>query len=524
MTAYQDINNLVGQTLPSGRVIVMERDGVRRLSQIRAEVDGVEQALISSMTYRGDNQMLSSTFGNGVQDIRQYDLQGRLTNQMLQGTVTLDQRSYTYDKNSNITNINATDQTSAYGYDPLDRVTSDQIDVDPAIDFTYDQNDNRLTRDQDQYDLDNGGNQLLQRESLVESGTLPAFASRELVYNDAGRLFQLVEDGSLKAEYRYNDNGLRTRKTVHDGLGGSTTIVYLYDQFGQLVSETSDTGAPLRDYLWHDGGEAKVQIDSIGSDVVRYLHSDHLLTTRLASDTGQQIVWRWQGEAFGNTQAEELAGAGVEVNLRFPGQYFDGETNLHYNHFRYYDPQIGRYITSDPVGLVAGFGTYGYSAGNPILYFDPTGESFCTIAAGAVGGALGGALSGAIQGALTGGLPGLVGGLYVGGIGGAIGGAVGGALGGSLEGGLQGGGTGGILGSAFGGGVGDGMSDSVGGGEVGGVVGGFSGGLSGLVAGALLSGGGQKAILAGLPGVALGTAAGGIAASKFCEDECEASK
>jgi uncharacterized protein RhaS with RHS repeats len=81
---------------------------------------------------------------------------------------------------------------------------------------------------------------------------------------------------------------------------------------------------------------------------VLYLHTDHLMTARLATDNLQTVIWRWEGRAFGNTPAQELAG--LSINLRFPGQYFDEETNLHYNMFRYYAPDVGRYITSDPIG------------------------------------------------------------------------------------------------------------------------------------------------------------------------------
>ncbi len=81
-------------------------------------------------------------------------------------------------------------------------------------------------------------------------------------------------------------------------------------------------------------------------------------------------MWQWESEAFGDELPQS---SGIAVNLRFPGQYYDAETGLYYNYFRYYDPGTGRYITSDPIGLIGGINTYGYVGGNPVNFFDPEG-------------------------------------------------------------------------------------------------------------------------------------------------------
>jgi RHS repeat-associated protein len=87
-------------------------------------------------------------------------------------------------------------------------------------------------------------------------------------------------------------------------------------------------------------------------------------------------VWRWdQAEPFGSNPADENpSGLGAfDLPLRLPGQRYDAETGLHYNYFRDYDPSLGRYGESDPVGIGAGLNTYLYVAASPLLYSDPQG-------------------------------------------------------------------------------------------------------------------------------------------------------
>jgi RHS repeat-associated protein len=108
-----------------------------------------------------------------------------------------------------------------------------------------------------------------------------------------------------------------------------------------------------------------------------FIHTDHLNTPRLIANAAQQAVWRWDNtEPFGNNAPNEQPTQGLSAftcNLRYPGQYFDKETNLHYNYFRDYDPTIGRYIQSDSIGLKGGINTYAYVVGNPLSYVDPFG-------------------------------------------------------------------------------------------------------------------------------------------------------
>jgi len=115
----------------------------------------------------------------------------------------------------------------------------------------------------------------------------------------------------------------------------------------------------------------------IGSVTHSSVHTDHLNTPRLVADDTQQTVWKWeQQEPFGvNAANDDPDGNSVafEFNLRFPGQYFDIETNAHYNYFRDYYPATGRYVQSDPIGLWGGLNTYAYVLSHPLRRIDRLG-------------------------------------------------------------------------------------------------------------------------------------------------------
>jgi len=112
-----------------------------------------------------------------------------------------------------------------------------------------------------------------------------------------------------------------------------------------------------------------------GAATAYFIHTDQLNTPRAITNANGTMVWQWDSDPFGKEPAnEQPAGHPAFVfNLRFPGQQFDRESNLHYNYFRDYDPALGRYIESDPIGLKGGINTYAYVGGNPLNWVDPEG-------------------------------------------------------------------------------------------------------------------------------------------------------
>ena len=284
---------------------------------------------------------------------------------------------YGLDNVGNITSRGTDSQnpTHNYGYDGVYRLT-DESNPSNTDQYVYDSNSNRtsFTRDgsSTSYQIESSSNRLTQVGSdprtydNIGNTKTDRNGTRTFTYNQEGRLTQVHENSQLLATYIYNAQGQRTIKTTPNG-----TIYYLYDGGGQLLGEYDDTGQPIKEYV-HVGDEPIAQVDTSN---VTYLHVDHLATPRKATNEAGDVVWKWDSEAFGNKQPEGISG--TTINLRFPGQYYDSETGFNYNYYRYYEPSTGRYITSDPIGLVGGLNTYAYVEMNPLNLFDPLGLRPC---------------------------------------------------------------------------------------------------------------------------------------------------
>lgn len=187
--------------------------------------------------------------------------------------------------------------------------------------------------------------------------------------------------GTTTGTYTYDANGRRVRKFT--SAGASSTVIFVYDADDHLLGEYSSTGAPLREYVWvHDTPVAMFIPNGALAPTVYFIHADHLGAPRALVDTNGALRWTWFSEPFGSTAPNtNPSGVGaVTFNLRFPGQYADAESGLFYNWARYYDPVLGRYTQSDPIGLAGGLNTFTYANGNPVSLVDPTGH-FAFVAA-----------------------------------------------------------------------------------------------------------------------------------------------
>ena len=117
------------------------------------------------------------------------------------------------------------------------------------------------------------------------------------------------------------------------------------------------------------GGPRSAQIPA--KEMILYYHLDHLGTPIAMTDEDQDVVWSSEYYPFGGLYDETV----VQANeFRFPGQFHDRETDLYYNWHRYYDSELGRYITADPIGLAGrDVNLYRFVRSAPLGYIDPTG-------------------------------------------------------------------------------------------------------------------------------------------------------
>ena len=146
---------------------------------------------------------------------------------------------------------------------------------------------------------------------------------------------------------------------------------FLYSDEG-LVAEYDESGNELRSYGWQPDSTWGTDPLWLKEDGEYYWYqNDHLGTPQKLVDSSGTVVWSAAYTAFGEAQVSVET---VTNNLRFPGQYYDAETGLHYNLNRYYEPEIGRYAQTDPIGVNTDeINIYAFVGNNPVRWADPLG-------------------------------------------------------------------------------------------------------------------------------------------------------
>ncbi|AMN79666.1 RHS repeat-associated core domain-containing protein [Pseudomonas azotoformans] len=367
---YDACGQLQNLRLPDNKRVAFNHIKGGQLERI--EVNG--QALTAHLFdagrehQRGQGKLLSSY---------QYDAQGRLFNHGLcdiEGAIY--RRQYHYDTSGNLTRLLDTRKGEHhYHYDPLGRLTRADHSQDVQERFGHDPAGNVLMQDRPGPDIVAGNRLMIQGDHHYDYDAFGNLIRErrgkdhklvtEYRYDCQHRLIGIKKPNGQTASYRYDPFGRRISKTVD----GMTTEFFW--QGDKLIAE--HRAEHHRSYLYEpDSFRPLAMLDGFGPKEIKPYHYqlDHLGTPQELTASDGQIVWSAHYRAYGEISRLDIGK--IDNPLRFQGQYFDDESGLHYNRHRYYNPDIGRYLTPDPVKLAGGINAYQYVP-NPTGWIDPLG-------------------------------------------------------------------------------------------------------------------------------------------------------
>ncbi|WP_373421723.1 RHS repeat-associated core domain-containing protein [Burkholderia multivorans] len=192
-------------------------------------------------------------------------------------------------------------------------------------------------------------------------------------YDGSHQLIAIEHADGARSEYEYDALGRRVAKHHTPADGAQQTTLFMWD--GDWMMQEVRTGRTSHEdravtYVPHPDHDGP--LTRLADGQAWHYVTDHLGTPQERYDEQREVVWAADLSAYGRT-ARWLTRV-VDNPIRFPGQYRDEESGLHYNRFRYYDPMVGRYINQDPIGLDGDHNGHAYAKGNPLSLIDPTGE------------------------------------------------------------------------------------------------------------------------------------------------------
>ena len=315
--------------LPGGTLQRMTLDSFGQIRSNQVWDPAGQPVLDAAYDYNAAGQVATAVV-DGRTTTYAYDANGQLTGVQEAGG----ERIFAYDGNQNRLSDSAA--AGAWVHDPVNRLTTR-----PGVQYAY-----------------NAEGAVTQR---VANGITWAYE-----YNLAGKLVEVRSNGLTVARYAYDPAGRRVSKET----GGATTY-YLYSDEG-LAAELDAAGTVRRTYLHGPSTtwmRAPLLLQENGQTFF-YLRDRHGMAEKLVTASGA-VAWSAQRSAFGQVQVDPAST--VANPLRFSGQYEDAETGLHYNTFRYYDPEAGRYLTPDPMGFKDGINRYQFAFNDPVNRMDPWG-------------------------------------------------------------------------------------------------------------------------------------------------------
>uniref|UniRef100_UPI0018E501E6 RHS repeat-associated core domain-containing protein n=1 Tax=Escherichia coli TaxID=562 RepID=UPI0018E501E6 len=385
---YDELSNRTATTFPDGRTQRHLYYGSGHLQQIN-----LDREVISEFTR--DHLHREVLRSQGRLSTRQlYDPGGRLkrreTYSGMRGVVpeTFTDRQYSYSGEDELlkTRHSRRGETD-YFYDTTGRITACRSEDEGYLaSWEYDAAGNLLDR--------RAGGRATAENSVVPFNRLMSYRGVHYRYDEFGRAVE-KEGRSGTQSYRYDaehrmvevTTARETYRYVYDALGRRTEkqhispdgkpynrTKFLWDGM-RLAQENRPEGISSL-YIYSDPGsyEPLARVDKAGKEGpnrILYFHTDVNGAPEEMTDSDGKIVWETGYQVWGNTIQEKDHG-GVEQNLRYQGQYLDRETGLHYNLHRYYDPDVGRFMVTDPISLAGGINLYQY-APNPLSWIDPLG-------------------------------------------------------------------------------------------------------------------------------------------------------
>ncbi|MGH8201638.1 MAG: RHS repeat-associated core domain-containing protein [Steroidobacteraceae bacterium] len=369
--------DLTSITTPSGQNVTYGYNADHQVTRIA--VNGTP--VLANVSYEPFGPADGWTWGNGASFSRSFNGDGLITGISSPGS----QESLSYDNASRINGITESASSASnwtYAYDSLDRL-SGASSSSVTEGWTYDADGNRLSETgstPSTYTISSTNNQIrgiagtLTRSYAYDAvGNTLSDSTDTDTYNDAGRL-KTITNTSGATTFVYNALGQLIQASSSSG-----TTLYVYDQAGHLLGEYDGSGNLIQETVWLGDIPVATLRPSGSSIAIYYVVTDQLNTPReVVRPSDNTLMWTWFIGPFG-TEAPNTnpQGAGTfAYDLRLPGQIAGVWGSTFQNDHRDYDPAVGRYVESDPIGLAGGsYSTYAYAFSNPLSNIDQTGEA-----------------------------------------------------------------------------------------------------------------------------------------------------